>query len=216
MKKIRIVIVDDHSIFRNGLKAIFEDQEDMEVISEAENGFEFLKILHEMKPDIILMDIKLPEMNGMEATRKALKIYPDLKIIALSMFENSEYLRDMIDAGASGYLLKDVEKEVLIKVINNVFRNDAQYYAPNLLKSLSANTRTVGQNEGIGENNYNLSPREIEVLRLIAKGYSNNEIGERLFISPRTVGGHRNNLLSKMGVKNTASMIGLAIESKLI
>lgn len=212
--EIKVFIVDDHSIFRNGLKAILEDAHDIRVIDEAESGMEFIKKLPQNKPDLVLMDIRMPEMNGMEATRRALKIFSDIKVIALSMFDNTEYLRDMIDAGAVGYLMKDVEKEILLKVIDNVCRKDAQYYTPNLLKSLTASIKTMPHKET--SESFNLSDRELEILKLIGKGYSNVEIGERLFISPRTVGGHRNSILKKLNVKNTANMISIAIENKLI
>jgi len=209
MKKIKIFIVDDHNLFRSGLKFILSQFNNLEVIGEASNGKEFLVFLENLSdlPDIILLDINMPIMNGIEATKIALKKFPNLKIIVLSMYGETEYYNTMIDLGVKGFILKDCENKDLIDAIERV-NNGGTYFSQEILLSLIQERKS---NEKI-----KLTKREKEILELICKGYSNNEIAEKLFISQRTVERHRANLLEKTNSKNSISLVVFALKNKLV
>ena len=213
-KKIKIVIVDDHELFREGLKFIINQSREFEVIAEAENGEELLLELDKNKPDIVLMDIEMPKMNGIEASTLATAKFPELKIIVLSSYGDEAYYSDMIKAGVLGFVLKKAginELEEAIRTVNN----GRNYFSQELLQKvvfLNANP----DNEFSNKLGIKLSKRENEVLILISKGYSNIEISEKLFISPSTVNNHRSNLLSKTNTKNTASLLMFAIKKHLL
>ncbi|MBN2347362.1 MAG: response regulator transcription factor [Bacteroidales bacterium] len=213
MDTFNITIVDDHTLFRDGLKLLFRRcYKSIDKIYEASNGVEFLEQIQENKPDIVLMDIDMPLLNGVEATQKALEIYPDLKIIALTMFGDEVYYYKMIDAGVKGFLLKDSDINEVINAIETI-RNNGNYFSEDLLCSVIRNIRTKKIANGQA---FVLSEREIEVLREICKGYSNQEIADELNISKRTVDKHRANILEKTGSNNTASLVIYAIKNKLI
>jgi len=211
MEKIRIIIADDHQLFRNGLKILLNSIPDFEVTGEASNGEEFIRLLKTLPADIALMDINMPEMDGIEATRKSLKVCPDLKIIALSMYGEEEYYYKMVDAGAKGFLLKDSDisevKEAILAVSKggSYFSQELLYHVIQKIKHREHESKTA-----------NLSKREKEILAKICEGLSNQEIADALFISKRTVDKHRANLLGKTNSKNTASLILFAIRNKLI
>jgi DNA-binding NarL/FixJ family response regulator len=211
MEKIRIIIADDHQLFRNGLKILLNSIPYFEVTGEASNGEEFLKLLKTLPADIALMDINMPEMDGIEATRKSLKVCPDLRIIALSMYGEEEYYYKMVDAGAKGFLLKDSDisevKEAILAVSKggSYFSQELLYHVIQRIKHREHESKTA-----------NLSKREKEILAKICEGLSNQEIADALFISKRTVDKHRANLLGKTNSKNTASLILFAIRNKLI
>jgi DNA-binding NarL/FixJ family response regulator len=213
-KKIKIVIVDDHELFREGLKFILNQSNEFEVIAEAENGEEFLLELDKSKPDIVLMDIEMPKMNGIEASVLATAKFPKLKIIVLSSYGDEAYYSDMIKAGVLGFVLKKAginELEEAIRTVNS----GRNYFSQELLQ------KVVFMNVNLNKESSNkigikLSKREKEVLILISKGYSNIEIGEKLFISPSTVNNHRSNLLSKTNTKNTASLLMFAIKNHFL
>ena len=211
MEKIRIIIVDDHQLFRNGLKILLNAIPEFEVMGEASNGEEFLKILRDTRAEIALMDINMPEMDGIEATRKGLKICPDLDIIALSMYGEEEYYNKMVDAGAKGFVLKDSYISEVKEAILTV-RKGGSYFSQELLYHVIQKIKHR-ENES---KSANLSKREKEILLKICEGLSNQEIAETLFISKRTVDKHRANLLGKTNSKNTASLILFAIKNKLI
>jgi len=211
----KIYIVDDHFIFRNGLKDLLIELPAVEVIGEASSGEEFLENLPDIKPDIIFMDIKMSGINGIETTKRALEIQPDLKILALSMFGENEYVEEMLQAGAMGYLLKNIGKEELMKALENI-SNDKGYFSDEILVMVTRkvfNARKKTAEQSILES---FTKRELEVLELVSQGYSNAEIADKLDISPRTVGGHRNNMLSKSGLKNTAALVSFALKNKAI
>jgi DNA-binding NarL/FixJ family response regulator len=211
MEKTRIIIADDHQLFRNGLKILLNAFPEFEVTGEASNGEEFLKILKTTPADVALMDINMPEMDGIEATRKGLKLFPDLHIIALSMYGEEEYYNKMVDAGAKGFLLKDSDisevKEAILTVKKggNYFSQELLYHVIQKIKHRESESKLA-----------NLSKREKEILFKICEGLSNQEIADTLFISKRTVDKHRANLLGKTNSKNTASLILFAIRNKLI
>jgi DNA-binding NarL/FixJ family response regulator len=205
--KIKVIIVDDHKLFRNGLKFILGEIEDLEVIGEASNGIEFLELLKFIKPDLVLMDISMPEMNGVEACQRAFEIYPDLKVLVLSMFGEDAYYNTMIDLGVKGFILKDTDNSELRTAIHTIL-NGNSYFSQELLLKLLRNKSAV---PGI-----KLSRRETEILALICKGLSTNQISEQLHISHRTVERHRASLLDKTESSNSISMAIYAIKNNLI
>jgi DNA-binding NarL/FixJ family response regulator len=211
MEKIRIIIADDHQLFRNGLKILLNAFPEIEVAAEASNGLEFLKILKNTKADIALMDINMPEMDGIDATREGLKINPEIRIIALSMYGEEEYYYKMVDAGAKGFLLKDSDISEVKEAILTIFKGGS-YFSQELLYHV---IQKIKHRENENKTS-NLSKREKEILLNICEGYSNQEIADTLFISKRTVDKHRANLLGKTNSKNTASLILFAIRNKLI
>ena len=207
---IQVIVVEDHSIFRAGLKKVLENIDNVEVIGEAENGAVFLEMLKEKVPDIVLMDIKMPVMDGIEATEKALQLYPNLKVIILSMFGEEEYLFTLIMLGISGFLLKNTSYGALSRAIQLV-SEDQQYFSPELNGKLAKRLRQYSSQE-IPQ----LTPKELEVLQLLAKGLNTDEISAKLQISKRTVEGYRLKLLQKTDSSNTINLIIFAIRNKLI
>jgi DNA-binding NarL/FixJ family response regulator len=211
MDKIRIIIADDHQLFRNGLKILLNAFQEFEVTGEASNGEEFLRILKDTPADVVLMDINMPEMDGIEATKRGIRINSAIDVIALSMYGEEEYYYKMVDAGAKGFILKDSDisevKEAIITV-----RKGGSYFSQELLYHVIQKIK----HRELESKSANLSKREKEILIKICEGLSNQEIAETLFISKRTVDKHRANLLGKTNSKNTASLILFAIRNKLI
>lgn len=210
--KLKVFIVDDHVIFRNGLRTILNKVENFQIVGEASNGSEFIAALKNTDPDIVLMDIKMPVMDGVEATQKALEIKPDIKIIALSMFGDEEYLREIIRAGASGFLLKNVTRKILTHAIE-VVCNGGNYYSEELLVLF---TKKYFNNNKKEDDDLQITSREMEVLQLVSEGLTNQEIADRLFISKRTVDGHKNNLIVKTGSKNIVDLLVYSIKKGLV
>ena len=214
MQKLKLYLVDDHKLFREGLKLLLSTQDFVKHIYEASNGREFIENLPLTECDVVLMDIEMPEMNGIEATREALHLHPELKIIVLSMYGDEQYYYQMIDAGAKGFMLKNTVIENVIKGIQkvaageNFFSEELLFNILNNMRDNSKTTADVPDNE--------LSDREMEILYHVCKGESNQEIAEALFISKRTVDKHRANLLSKTGCRNTAALVMYAIKNKMI
>jgi DNA-binding NarL/FixJ family response regulator len=194
------------------MKLLLTNAGNFNIMAEACNGREFLELLNKHKPDIVLMDIEMPEMNGIEATFKALEKYPELKIICLSMYGEEEYYYKMIEAGVSGFLLKNSDIGEVKTAINAVFEG-GKYFSQELLYNVVKNIKSNQVSQDVMET---LSERELEVLKQICIGLSNQEISENLHISKRTVDKHRANLLDKTNSKNTAHLVMYAIKHKLI
>ncbi len=211
MSKIKIVLADDHQLFRNGLKILLDAFDNFEISGEAGNGEEVLQIIAGSDCHIILMDIDMPVLDGIEATRRVLELKPDIKIIALSMYGEEDYYHRMVEAGAKGFLLKDSDINEVRDAIITV-HNGGNYFSQELLQHVIQKIRSRETETKLA----NLSRREKEVLLKICEGLSNQEIADRLFISKRTVDKHRANLLSKTASKNTASLILYAIKNKII
>ncbi len=204
-----IILVDDHALFRSGLRLLLENLDVVNTIYEASDGVEFLDNIDQDSVDIVLMDIDMPRMDGVEATKKALGKYPELKIIALSMYGDEGYYYKMINAGVKGFLLKESnisEVENAIKAVGE----GGNYFSPDILYNLVKHIDEVKDSPDI------LSVRESEVLYHICKGLSNQEIADVLCVSKRTIDKHRENILSKTQSRNTASLIMYAIKNKLI
>jgi DNA-binding NarL/FixJ family response regulator len=208
---IRVTIVDDHEIFRSGLKMVINKLGYAKVVAEAADGVEFLELLEQEETDIVLMDIEMPRMNGIEATKKAIERMPSIKIIALTMFKEDAYIQSMIEAGVKGFLIKNIRKEVLDRALQAVY-NGKTYYSEELWDYF---TKSVTKEDKPGSD-LALTKRELEVLLLMAEGLNNKEIGERLFVSERTIVGHKSNLMAKTNTKNTVSLLAFAIRNGLI
>jgi len=213
MKRPDIIIVDDHLIFRQGLKSLLTIEKIANVIGEASNGKEFIGLLSSQKPDLVLMDIDMPHMNGMEATQKALELLPDLKIIAFTMFGEEEYYYKMIDLGVKGFILKSSGIDELEKAIHEVLMGES-YFSNELLRKIISNFGRKTSNKLVED--ARLTAREMEVLQQICLGQTNEEIAIKLFISAKTVKSHRSNLLEKTKCKNTPALILFAVKNKII
>lgn len=208
-----IIIVDDHLIFRQGLKSLVTFENIATVIGEASNGKEFIELLSYLKPDLVLMDIDMPHMNGMEATQKALELFPDLKIIAFTMFGDEEYYYKMIDLGVKGFILKSSGINELEKAISEVTQGES-YFSNELLRKIIKNLGRKNDDKSVKDSAF--TTREMEVLQQICMGLNNDEIAEKLFISPKTVKSHRSNLLEKTNCKNSSVLILHAIKNKIV
>jgi len=212
MNRIKIVIVDDHLMIARGIENMLSDQESVEVVQNFESGESFLNQLDEIEFDVVLLDINLPGINGMEACQPILQAKPNASIIGLSNYANSTFIKNMMRAGAKGYLLKNTDRDELIEAIQTVHKGEI-YLPPKLRQQLL--------NDSIGINDSNsfipkLSRREQEILNLIAEEYTSSEIAEKLFISLKTVESHRKNLHQKLNVRNSAGLIKTAIQKGLI
>jgi DNA-binding NarL/FixJ family response regulator len=212
-KEKKVVVVDDHEFFRKGLILTINRYKHLQVIGEASCGDEFLNMLDEKTPDIVFMDIKMPGINGIETTKQALEKNPDIIIIALSMYGEEEYLESMLEAGAQGFLLKNIDKEGLDRALNAICEG-RQYFSEELIPYFTKKYIKKGTSNNAG--GHELTKREIEVLGLIAEGHTNKDIAEKLFISERTVTNHRSNLNQKTGSHNTASLLAYAIKHDLV
>jgi DNA-binding NarL/FixJ family response regulator len=208
-----VIIVDDHLIFRQGLKSLLTSKNIATVIGEASDGKEFLELLLKMKPDVVLMDIDMPHMNGMEATQKSLELFPDLKIITFTMFGDEVYYHKMINLGVKGFILKSSGIEELKKAITEVM-NGESYFSSELLRKIINNLSHNDSSKATIESS--LTSREVEVLQHICLGLNNEEIAQKLFISPKTVKRHRSNLFEKTKSKNTYGLIHYALKNKII
>ncbi len=208
---MKIILVDDHSLFRRGLRSLLERQEGYQVVAEAASGEEFLELLPQTPCDIIFMDISMEGISGDVATRRALDMDPDLRIITLSMFGEENYYKLMVEAGAKGFLLKDTDIREVVEAVETVAAG-GNYFSEKLLESLTDNMRTSDEKQG----NDLLSARETEILIAVCQGLSNHEIADALFISKRTVDKHRANIMEKTGCKNTANLVVYAVKNGLV
>lgn len=209
MEKLRIILAEDHNTVREGIKLLINSQKDMEVIGEAENGNEAVKITGSLAPDVVVMDISMPELNGLKATRKLKKLYPQVKILTLTRHTDKAYLQQFISAGVSGYVLKQSAPTELVRAIRTV-SSGQNYLDPaitnNVFKDYSSGASTLR-----GETKSELTTRENDILRLIALGYSNKEIASRINLSVKTVEAHKANALRKLGMHSRIDIVRYAI-----
>ena len=215
MENLRIVLAEDHTILREGLRALLSADPDFEIIGEAQNGREAVRCVEKLEPDLLLMDLSMPRMSGMDAIREIKRRYPEVKIIALTVHKTEEYLLTTLKAGADGYVLKDATHEELVMAIKNVMRGKS-YLSPGVSEKI-----IVGYLEGRESNRTastweTLSQREREVLKLIAEGFKNKEIAEDLCISLKTVEKHRANLMKKLDLHNAATLTVYAVQKGLV
>lgn len=209
---IRILIADDHAIVRAGLRALITSESSLELAGEAAGGWEAIDLVEKTRPDILLLDISMPDLDGIAVTKKLKPQYPDLRILILTVHEDEALLREAIRAGASGYVLKRAAESELLSAIRIVMRGD-MYVDPAMLRSLFLEERGTPSDRQPVEP---LTPREIEVLRLIVQGYTNRQIAEKLCISVRTVEGHRANICGKLGLRSRVELVRYAREHGLI
>ena len=213
--KIRLLLVDDHAVVRTGLRMLLEGESDMEIVGEAENASEALNKISLLKPEVVLMDIGLPDMSGIDATRSIKQLAPDTAVVALTIHEDEEYFFKMLDAGASGYVPKRAAPEELITAIRVTAQGEVYLY-PTLAKLLVSDYLTQSQQPNKQATLDGLTPREYEVLTLLADGASNTEIAEQLSISPKTVARHRENIMGKLGLHSRAELVKYAIRKGII
>lgn len=211
----RVIIVDDHKIFRDGFKMVIDSIDQVQFVGEATNGKEFLDLIKSVKADVVFMDVNMPVVDGAEATQEALKIQPDLKIIAITSYDSTEYVNKMLFAGVEGYLLKDADYEEIEEAIQQVVAG-RNYFSKQILVNLTKNTIREKEEKTRKKGLPNLSPRETEVLDLVCKGLSKTDIAGRLFISERTVEKHKENLMAKTGTKSTVNLVLFSIKNKLV
>ena len=214
MSKITLILADDHALVRSGLRMLLEAQPDMEILAEAENGREAVEYALAIQPDIVLMDVMMPDMNGIEATRRIKEARPETAVLALTMYEDEQYFYEMLKAGASGYVPKRAAPEVLVTAIHTVFEGEV-FLFPSMATRLVKN---YVQDEADDKPSVleDLTPRELEVMALIADGMTNQEIAERLGISVKTVDRHRENIMRKLGVHSRIDLVKYAIREGLI
>lgn len=210
---IRVLIADDHAIVRSGLRALMNSEPEMQLVGEASGGYEAIHLVEELQPDVLVLDLNMPDLDGIAVTSKLKPSFPNLHILILTVYEDEALLREAIRAGAEGYVLKRATESELIAAIQTVLRGDL-YVDPKLVRALLDEKPQPVQ--ATSPNHEPLSPREKEVLSLIVQGYTNRQIGEILNISVRTVEGHRANLLAKLGLRSRVELVRYAREHGLI
>ena len=215
MKRIKVMVVDDHTIVRDGISALLALVRDIEVVGEASCGSEALKMVKSVEPDVILMDIAMPDMSGLEATRQICKEFPKTKVIALTQHDDREFVFPIIEAGASGFISKVAASSELASGIRSVSRGDS-YLSPSVARLMVENyQQTAG--ERVSHDPYSqLTERERDVLKLLAEGHSTQEIADILVITPKTVEGHKTNLMAKLGIHNRIDLVKYALRKGII
>lgn len=221
MKKTRIIIADDHSVVRSGLRLLLQSSPDFTVVAEAEDGEEAVTLVDRHKPDVVVMDISMPKLNGIEATGIMKQSNPDLKIIILTVHEDEEYVYQMLRAGASGYVLKSAGKKEIFAAIESALSGE-RFFSPGISKLIIEGfikrdkEQLQAQEQLQPHSKQQLTKREIEVLQFIAQGFTNRKIAEALFLSIRTINTHRTNLMQKLDIHDTARLVRYAIEAGLV
>lgn len=208
-KNIKVVIADDHEIFRDGLKLMLKKADSIDLIGEAADGKELIKLIEATRPDVVITDIKMPVMDGVDATKHIRQHFPGVQVIALSMFDDEQLILEMLDAGAQGYLLKNSDKFEITDAVESVFEGKNYYckFTSGKLAKLIALQRDQKEKK---KKEAEFSEKEIEIIKLICQEFTNKEIGEKVFLSSRTVEGYRMKILEKMDAKNT---VGIVIEA---
>lgn len=214
MANIKVLLVDDHKIVRDGIKLMLQPQAGIEVVAEAENGDEVIDLLDEHPVDVVVMDINMPEMDGISTTKQVKEKYPPVKILALTMSSDDSHIRQMVQAGASGYIMKSAGRDELKMAIQDVMKGK-HYFSDQATQSIMMDL-VKNKGKSVDPEPIHITERELEVLQLIIKEFTNQEIAEKLYISPRTVDAHRRNLLQKTGARNTAGLVKYAFRHNLI
>jgi DNA-binding NarL/FixJ family response regulator len=216
MKKISVLLVDDHTVIRQGLRALVSAEEDLEVIGEAENGRQAVALARKSPPDVVVMDVAMPLLNGLEATRQILRNTPASKVLVLTSYGDDDCVAQMMKAGATGYLIKQTAANDLLKAIREVHRGNA-FFSPSIAKRLRDQYREVFSASGQPvRKNGELTSREAEVLQLIAEGFSNKQIAAQLSISIKTVEKHRQQVMNKLNIHDVAGLTRYAISKGVI
>jgi DNA-binding NarL/FixJ family response regulator len=215
MRKIAVLLVDDHTVVRQGLRALLAAEGDIEVISEAENGRQAVMLARTTPPDVVVMDVAMPLMNGLEATRQILKHVPDTKVLVLTSYGDDDCVQELMKAGAAGYLNKQTAATDLLKAIREVQRGNA-FFSPAIAKRLRDQCRDAFSNGQTSKRSGELTSREAEVLQLIAEGFSNKQIAAELGISIKTVEKHRQQVMNKLNIHDVAGLTRYAISKGLV
>jgi DNA-binding NarL/FixJ family response regulator len=215
MRKITILLVDDHTVVRQGLRALLSSEEDMEVVGEAENGRIAVALAKKTNPDVVVMDVAMPLLNGLEATRQILKMLPSTKILVLTSYGDDDCVSQLMDAGASGYLIKQTAANDLIRAIREVQRGNA-FFSPAIAKRLRDQCREAFTSGLAPRKSGELTTRETEVLQLIAEGFSNKQIASELNISIKTVEKHRQQVMNKLNIHDVAGLTRYAISKGMV
>lgn len=211
MEKIKILVVDDHALMRDGIRALLVLHDDIEIVGEAANGNEAMEKVRELAPDVVIMDIAMPEMDGLEATRRLIKKNPRVKVLVLTQYDNKEYILSAIKAGAAGFVPKRALGSELVSAIRAVYHGDSFLY-PSAATALIKDYRQQAERDSYDT----LTPREREILKLIADGYTSRQITTKLFISLKTVLGHRAKIMEKLGLHNRTELIKYAMRKGLV
>ncbi len=214
MKKIRVLLVDDHAILREGIKALLEKQDNIEVIAEAADGREAIPKVVQSRPDVVVLDISMPMMDGLESTRQIKREYPDIKVLVLTMHDNEEYFFQLLRAGASGYVTKKSVSRELVSAIEAVYRGDS-FFCPSMAKFLLSDFLRLDKAVE-NTDQEDLTPREREIVKLIAEGYTNQQIADLLHRSVKTIESHRSNILRKLDIHDSIELVKYAVRKKLI
>jgi two-component system response regulator NreC len=213
--KTRLLLIDDHAVVRLGVRMLLESQPDVEVIGEADTAQQGLKMISQLEPDVVLLDIGLPDISGIDAAKKIKRLRPETAVVALTIHEDEEYFFKMLDAGASGYVPKRAAPDELLTAIRAAAANEVYLY-PSLAKLLVKDYLTQEKQSDDEDSLDGLTPREQEVLTHLAEGASNDEIGEMLVISPKTVARHRENIMRKLGMHSRVELVKYAIRKGII
>jgi len=217
MEEINVFVVDDHQIFLDGIVSLLDDEPNIKIVGTAHNGKEAIERIKSSKVDVVLMDINMPEMDGIEATKQLKKTNPDIKILMLTMHSEARFIKECLEIGAKGYVMKNISKDDLVKAIDTVNQNktfldsDSQ---EKLISSMSNNDED--DNRNYDELAAQITQRELEILQLIALGLTSQDIATKLFISKNTVETHRKNMLAKLNVNNTAALLKIAYRKGLV
>jgi two-component system response regulator NreC len=212
---MKILLADDHNVLRKGLRRILEEQPDLEVVGEASDGREAVNLNNLLRPDIVVMDIAMPLMNGLEATRQILQRNTDVNVLILSMYSDENYVVQVLRAGARGYLLKDTAEEDLITAVRTVAKGQP-FFSPKIAKLLLGDSMQRIRTEGVSDSYDLLTPREREVLQLIAEGKSNKEAAAALFVSATTIETHRARIMDKLDLHSTADIVLYAVRKGIV
>jgi two-component system, NarL family, response regulator LiaR len=215
MAKIRVVIADDHAVVREGTRILLEREEDIEVVGEAADGEEAIKLIEELKPDVAMLDISMPKLSGIEVTRRIKPRFPSLAVLILTAYDNDEYVFALLEAGAAGYLLKDVNGREIVEAVRSVYSGESVLH-PSIARKVIQRA-ILGTSKAVEtKSSIDLSEREKEVLKLTAKGLNNKDIAESLCISIRTVQGHINSIFHKLGVGSRTEAIFHSVKKGLL
>jgi DNA-binding NarL/FixJ family response regulator len=214
-EKKRLVIAEDHRILREGLRSLLGSKPEFEVVGEAEDGFDAIRLVRDTKPDLILLDLSMPRLDGLSAMRDIKKVCPETKILALTIHTDEDYVLDAFKAGADGYCLKDAGRAELLMAIQSVFA-DKPYFSPGIADKVLEGYLEGRQKIKSTSAWDTITQREREVLKLIGEGYKNKEIADLLYISVKTVEKHRSNIMKKLDLPNTAALTAYAIEKGLV
>jgi DNA-binding NarL/FixJ family response regulator len=214
MTNVKIALADDHKIVRDGIKTMLESQPEIDVVVEASNGNEILEKLNDKLVDLVIMDISMPEKDGIQATKEIKEKHPNIKVLALTMSNDDLHIRQMIQAGASGYIMKNAGRKDLKDAIETIMKGK-HYFSDEATQSIMMDL-VKGKGKSTTMDAVHITDRELEILELIVQEYTNQEIAEKLFISSRTVDAHRRNLLQKTGARNTAGLVKYAFQHNLI